>query len=160
MANEPLLTVVGNITDDPELRFTPSGAAVANFTVAQTPRTKVGDQWEDGETLWLRCAAWRELAENVAESLAKGTRVIVQGRLRARSYETREGEKRTSMELDVEAIGPELRWASAKVTKAQRGGGQQQGQRQQQRQADPWASPQPASDPWATPGAGNDEPPF
>ena len=125
MAGETIITVVGNLTADPELRFTPSGAAVANFTVASTPRTlnKQTNEWEDGEALFLRCSIWRQAAENVAESLTKGTRVVVQGRLKARSYETREGEKRTVMELDVDEVGPSLRYATAKVTKATRSGG-------------------------------------
>jgi single-strand DNA-binding protein len=160
MAGEPIITVVGNLTDDPELRFTPSGAAVANFTVASTPRTKQGDEWVDGEAMFLRCSIWRQAAENVAESLQRGMRVIVQGRLKCRSYEDREGAKRTSWELEVDAIGPELQWATARVTKTSRqGGGQGQSQQRQQRQpaSDPWGA-QPTSDPWATPG--NDEPPF
>ncbi|WP_137294604.1 single-stranded DNA-binding protein [Nocardioides dongxiaopingii] len=128
MAGETLITVVGNLTDDPELRFTPSGAAVANFTVASTPRTlnKQTNEWEDGEAMFLRCSIWRQAAENVAESLQKGARVIVQGRMRARTWETREGEKRTSFEIDVDEIGPSLRWATAKVARAGRstaGGG-------------------------------------
>ena len=182
MAGETVITVVGNITDDPELRFTPSGAAVANFTVASTPRTmnKQTNEWEDGEALFLRCSIWRQAAENVAESLQKGARVIVQGRLKARTWETREGEKRTSFEVDVDEIGPSLKWATAKVTRAQRssggggyGGGAPQGGGQPQ--SAPWATsaPQgggqagpggaggaPQGDPWAAPGAGNDEPPF
>ncbi len=184
MAGETVITVVGNITDDPELRFTPSGAAVANFTVASTPRTmnRQTNEWEDGEALFLRCSIWRQAAENVAESLQKGARVIVQGRLKARTWETREGEKRTSFEVDVDEIGPSLKWATAKVTRAQRsgGGGGGYGGGQQSQQADPWATsgPQgggqgggqggqgggpsgaPQNDPWAAPGAGNDEPPF
>ena len=125
MAGDTVITVVGNLTADPELRFTPSGAAVANFTVASTPRTfdKSSNEWKDGEALFLRCSVWRQAAENVAESLHKGTAVIVQGRLKQRSYETKEGEKRTVYELDVEEVGPSLRWATAKVTKASRGGG-------------------------------------
>ncbi len=125
MAGDTIITVVGNLTADPELRFTPSGAAVANFTVASTPRTfdKNSNEWKDGEALFLRCSVWRQAAENVAESLQKGTSVIVQGRLKQRSYETKEGEKRTVYELDVDEIGPSLRWATAKVTKASRGGG-------------------------------------
>ena len=125
MAGETIITVVGNLTADPELRFTPSGAAVANFTIASTPRTfdRQSNEWKDGETLFLRASIWREAAENVAESLTKGTRVVAQGRLKARSYETREGEKRTSYELDVDEIGPSLRYATAKVTKSGRGGG-------------------------------------
>jgi single-strand DNA-binding protein len=125
MAGETVITVVGNLTDDPELRFTPSGAAVASFTVASTPRTfdKNSNEWKDGDALFLRCSIWRQAAENVAESLTKGMRVVVQGRLRQRSYETREGEKRTVVELDVEEVGPSLKYATAKVTKAARGGG-------------------------------------
>ena len=179
MAGETVITVVGNLTDDPELRFTPSGAAVANFTVASTPRTlnKQTNEWEDGEAMFLRCSVWRQAAENVAESLQKGARVIVQGRMRARTWETREGEKRTSFEIDVDEIGPSLRWATAKVAKAGRssggggygasGGGQPPG-------GDPWATsgaPQggggaPAQqggggqDPWGAPGVSSDEPPF
>ena len=114
-------TIVGNLTTDPELRFTPSGAAVANFTVASTPRTfdKHSNEWKDGETLFMRCSVWRDAAENVAESLARGTRVIVTGRLRSRSYE-KDGEKRTVIEMDADEVGPSLRYASAKVTRAQR----------------------------------------
>lgn len=113
------VTIVGNLAGDPELRFTPSGAAVVNFTVADTPRTFDRDknEWVDGETLWQRCTAWRELAENIAESLHKGTEVVVVGRLKSRSYDTREGEKRTVVELEVDSIGPSLRRASAVVKK-------------------------------------------
>jgi len=129
MAGETVITVVGNLTNDPELRFTPSGSAVANFTVASTPRTfdRQSNEWKDGETLFLRASVWREAAENVAETLTKGTRVLVQGRLKSRSYETKEGEKRTVMELEVDEIGPSLRYASAKVTRTQRSGGGQGG---------------------------------
>jgi len=125
VAGDTVITVVGNLTADPELRFTPSGAAVANFTVASTPRTfdKNTNEWKDGEALFLRCSVWRQAAENVAESLQRGTAVIVQGRLKQRSFETKEGEKRTVYELDVDEVGPSLRWATAKVTKASRGGG-------------------------------------
>jgi len=125
MAGDTVITVVGNLTGDPELRFTPSGAAVANFTVASTPRSfdKQSNEWKDSDTLFMRCSVWREAAENVAESLTKGMRVIVQGRLVQRSYETREGEKRTVVELQVDEVGPSLRYASAKVTRAQRSGG-------------------------------------
>jgi single-strand DNA-binding protein len=125
MAGETVITVIGNLTGDPELRFTPSGAAVANFTVASTPRTfdRQSNEWKDGETLFMRCSIWREAAENIAETLTKGTRVIAQGRLVQRSYETREGEKRTVVELQVDEIGPSLRYATAKVTRAQRSGG-------------------------------------
>ncbi len=125
MAGETTITIIGNLTQEPELRFTPSGAAVANFTVASTPRTfdRQSNEWKDGETLFMRCAVWRDAAENVAESLQRGSRVIVTGRLKSRSYETKEGEKRTVIEMDVDEVGPSLRYASAKVTKTQRGGG-------------------------------------
>ena len=154
------ITVVGNLTDDPELRFTPSGAAVANFTVASTPRIldKATNEWKDGDALFLRCSIWRQAAENVAESLQRGARVIVTGRLRQRSYETKEGEKRTVVELEVDEIGPSLRWATAKVAKAQRGGGSGGGGNYGSSGGgfsagdDPWASPAPA-------GA-SDDPPF
>src|SRR4249919_4006472 len=125
MAGETTITLVGNLTADPELRFTPSGAAVANFTVASTPRTfdRQTNEWRDGDAMFLNCAVWRQAAENVAESLQKGMRVIVQGRLRQRSYETREGERRTVVELDVEEVGPSLKYATAKVARVQRSGG-------------------------------------
>src|SRR6476661_9039722 len=123
MAGETVITVVGNLTADPELRFTPSGAAVASFTIASTPRTfdRNSNEWKDGEALFLRCSIWRQAAENVAESLTRGMRVIASGRLKQRSFETREGEKRTVIELDVEEVGPSLRYAAAKVNKTQRG---------------------------------------
>ena len=178
MAGDTVITVVGNLTADPELRFTPSGAAVANFTVASTPRTfdKNSNEWKDGEALFLRCSVWRQAAENVAESLHRGTAVIVQGRLKQRSYETKEGEKRTVYELDVDEVGPSLRWATAKVTKASRGGGGggfsgggggggggswggNQGGGGQGGSApadDPWSTPAPAS----ASGGWSDEPPF
>jgi len=125
MAGETTITLVGNLTADPELRFTPSGAAVANFTVASTPRTfdRQSNEWRDGDAMFLNCAVWRQAAENVAESLQKGMRVIVQGRLKSRSYETREGEKRTVFEVDVDEIGPALRYATAKVTRTTSSGG-------------------------------------
>ncbi|WP_163541686.1 single-stranded DNA-binding protein [Occultella kanbiaonis] len=125
MAGDTVITVIGNLTADPELRFTPSGAAVANFTIASTPRQfdRQSNEWKDGDTLFMRCSIWREAAENIAESLTKGMRVIAQGRLVQRSYETREGEKRTVVELQVDEVGPSLRYASAKVTRTQRGGG-------------------------------------
>jgi single-strand DNA-binding protein len=125
MTGEPTVTVVGNLTADPDLRFTPAGAAVLNFTVASTPRIydRESGEWKSGDTLFLRCSLWRQAAENAAGSLARGTRVIVQGRLRQRSFETKEGDKRTVVELDVDAIGPELRYASAKVSKVSRGSG-------------------------------------
>jgi single-strand DNA-binding protein len=192
MAGETPITVVGNLTADPELRFTPSGAAVANFTVASTPRTfdRQSNEWKDGEALFLNCSVWRQAAENAAESLTRGMRVVVSGRLKARSYETREGEKRTVFEIDVDEIGPSLKYATAKVTKTQRSGG---GQGFQSGGGDdPWASSGagagagagagqgggswggnqgggygggqqsggPAGDPWATPGGSSDEPPF
>jgi single-strand DNA-binding protein len=125
VAGDTTITVVGNLTADPELRFTPSGAAVANFTVASTPRMydRQSGEWKDGEALFLRCNIWREAAENVAESLTRGARVIVSGRLKQRSFETREGEKRTVFEVEVDEIGPSLRYATAKVNKASRSGG-------------------------------------
>ncbi|MBY8858964.1 single-stranded DNA-binding protein [Nocardia sp. CA2R105] len=125
MAGDTVITVIGNLTADPELRFTPAGAAVANFTVASTPRVfdRNANEWKDGEALFLRCNIWREAAENVAESLTRGSRVIVSGRLKQRSYETREGEKRTVVELEVDEIGPSLRYATAKVNRTTRGGG-------------------------------------
>src|SRR5699024_4373295 len=125
MAGETVITVVGNLTGDPELRFTASGAAVASFTIASTPRNfdRQTNEWKDGDALFMRCSIWREAAENVAESLTKGMRVVAQGRLVQRSYETREGEKRTVVELQVDEVGPSLRYASAKVSRNQRSGG-------------------------------------
>jgi single-strand DNA-binding protein len=125
MAGDTTITVIGNLTDDPELRFTPSGAAVAKFRVASTPRfmDRQTNEWKDGEPLFLACTVWRQAAENVAESLQRGARVIVSGRLKQRSYETREGEKRTVIELEVDEVGPSLRYATAKVQKMQRSGG-------------------------------------
>ena len=161
------ITVVGNLTGDPELRFTPSGAAVANFTVASTPRVmnKETQQWQDGEPLFLRCNVWRQMAENVAESLVRGSRVIVQGNLKQRSFETREGEKRTVIELEVNAVGPELRYATAKVNKVTRdntgGQGYSQGGQQQQQAAradDPWSRPAPTPQSYGS--SFSDEPPF
>jgi single-strand DNA-binding protein len=177
MAGDTVITVIGNITGDPELRFTPSGAAVANFTVASTPRQfdRQSNEWKDGETLFMRCSVWRDAAENVAESLQRGTRVIVTGRLKSRSYETKEGEKRTVIEMEVDEVGPSLRYATAKVNKTQRGGGgggfgggQQGGGSQQE---DPWATGpsggQQSSPPQSAPQGGGwgqapsyDEPPF
>jgi len=148
MSGETIITVVGNLTEDPTLRFTQGGAAVANFTVASTPRTfdRQANEWKDGEALFLRCALWKEAAENVAESLTKGMRVIVQGRLTQRSYETREGEKRTVVELQVDEVGPSLRYATAKVARAQRGGrsNSPQTHANSPAQDDPWASDRPA----------------
>ena len=142
MAGETPITVVGNLTADPELRFTPSGAAVANFTVASTPRQfdRQTNEWKDQETLFLNCSVWRQAAENAAESLQRGMRVIVQGRLKARSYETREGEKRTVFEIDVEEVGPSLKMATAKVTKTTRSGGGQGGGGFSGGSEDPWAT--------------------
>ncbi len=191
MAGETTITVIGNLTSDPELRFTPSGSAVANFTIASTPRTfdRQSNEWKDGETLFLRASVWREAAENVAESLTKGMRVIVNGRLKSRSYETKEGEKRTVIELEVDEIGPSLRYANAKVNRTQRSGGQGgqggfgggnsggggfgggSGGNQGGNSGGTWGGNQPAAqeDPWATPGVstsggwGNgpdSEPPF
>lgn len=148
MAGETVITVVGNLVDDPELRFTPSGAAVANFRIASTPRTfdKQSNEWKDGDALFLSCSVWRQAAENVAESLQRGMRVVVQGRLKSRQYETREGEKRTVFEIEVEEVGPSLKYATAKVTRANRssGGGGFGGGGQGGNNA-------PADDPWATP---------
>ncbi|MEY5145203.1 MAG: single-stranded DNA-binding protein [Actinomycetota bacterium] len=154
MAGETTITVIGNLTADPELRFTASGHAVASFTVASTPRSfdRETNAWKDGETLFLKCSVWRQYAENVAESLTKGTRVIVTGRLKQRSYE-KEGEKRTVYELDVDDVGPALRSATARITKVQRSGGE-------------GGFGAPASDPWSGNAAagegwgGGDEPPF
>jgi single-strand DNA-binding protein len=191
MAGETVITVVGNLVDDPELRFTPSGAAVANFRIASTPRTfdRQSNEWKDGDALFLSCAVWRQAAENVAESLQKGMRVVVQGRLKQRSYETREGEKRTVVELDVEEVGPSLKYATAKVARVQRsGGGGGYGGGNAGGGDDPWASSpaqqggqpagqpaqgggqawggqqggQPAGQPQNDPWAtgGSDEPPF
>lgn len=156
MAGDTIITVVGNLTADPELRFTASGAAVANFTVASTPRVfdKASGEWKDQEALFLRCSIWRQAAENVTESLTRGTRVIVTGRLKQRSYETKEGEKRTVIELEVEEIGPSLKFATAKVNRAERSGVQHGG-----------GYAPPADDPWSSApvgGAGgyDSEPPF
>ena len=159
MAGDTVITVVGNLTADPELRFTPSGAAVANFTVASTPRTfdRQSGEWKDGEALFLRCNIWRQAAENVAETLTRGARVVVQGRLKQRSFETREGEKRTVIELDVDEIGPSLRYATAKVDKVSRNGGGGQPSRDSQGGSDdPWAAAPAGS----TGGGYDDEPPF
>lgn len=162
MAGETVITVVGNLTADPELRFTPSGAAVANFTVASTPRyfDRQAGEWKDGEALFLRCNIWRQAAENVAESLTRGMRVIAQGRLRQRSFETKEGEKRTVVELEVDEVGPALRYATAKVNKVSRGGGGGGdfggGGGQSAPAGDPWGSAPPAG----SGGGFSDEPPF
>jgi single-strand DNA-binding protein len=189
MAGETTITLVGNLTADPELRFTPSGAAVANFTVASTPRTfdRQTNEWKDGDAMFINCAVWRQAAENVAESLQKGMRVIVQGRLKSRSYETREGERRTVFEIDVDEIGPALKYATAKISRnaggggggggGYSGGGSSGGGRASGGGGgggfgdDPWATGNnnagasqgagnrnQGSDPWATPQT--DEPPF
>lgn len=154
-AGDVVVTIVGNLTGDPELRFTPSGAAVASFTVASTPRVldKATNEWKDGEALFMRCSVWRQYAENVAESLTKGARVIVTGRLKQRSYETREGEKRTVVEMEVDEVGPALKYATAKVNKVSRGGGFGGG--------DSGPAAGGSDDPWASaPSSGFDEPPF
>jgi len=170
MAGETVITVVGNLTADPELRYTQNGLAVANFTIASTPRTfdRQANEWKDGEALFLRASVWREFAEHVAGSLTKGSRVIAQGRLKQRSYETKEGEKRVSVELEIDEIGPSLRYATAQVTRTQSsrgpggpggfGGGAPAVE-------EPWAASAPAdpsagADVWNTPGAYNDETPF
>ncbi len=168
MAGETVITVIGNLTGDPELRFTPSGAAVASFTVASTPRTldKATNEWKDGEALFLRCSIWRQAAENVAESLQKGMRVVVQGRLQQRSYDTKEGEKRTVIELQVDEIGPSLKYATAKVNRTTRGGGNggfggapSGGGSAAPPADDPWASSAPAAGGGGS-GWSTDEPPF
>ena len=152
------VTVVGNLTADPELRFTPSGAAVASFTVAASSRylDRQTNEWKDTEPVFMRCSVWRQYAENVAESLTKGTRVIVQGRLKQRSYETREGEKRTVVEMEVDDVGPALRYATAKITRTARGDGGGGGGG-----GFGGGGGAPVDDPWASAGpAGGDEPPF
>ncbi|MFE7927812.1 single-stranded DNA-binding protein [Streptomyces sp. NPDC057456] len=169
MANETVITVVGNLVDDPELRFTPAGVAVAKFRIASTPRVydKQTSEWKDGDSLFLTCSVWRQAAENVAESLARGTRVIVQGRLKQRSYEDREGVKRTVYELDVDEVGPSLARATAKVERQNKQGNPQNVQAAP-RGDDPWAGAKPAngqqqggSQQPAAQGAGySDEPPF
>lgn len=161
MAGETTLTLIGNLTNDPELRFTPSGSAVANFTIASTPRTfdRNSNEWRDGETLFLRASAWKEAAENVAESLAKGMRVIASGRLKSRSYDTKEGEKRTVIEFEIDEIGPSLKSATAKVTRTARNGEPAVSSRNTQNQGG-WGGGNtqsgnnvPGADPWATPAA-------
>ena len=178
MAGETIITLVGNLTADPELRFTPSGAPVANFTVASTPRTfdRATSEWKDGDAMFINCSVWRQAAENVAETLTKGMRVIVQGRLKSRSYETREGERRTVFEIEVDEVGPSLRYATAKVNRTSGGGGGGGGYSQQGGSGggdNNWSSNsgqggggygggggnrQPVNDPWAS--AQRDEPPF
>lgn len=178
MAGETVVTVVGNLTSDPELRYTQSGLAVANFTIASTPRSldRASNEWKDGEALFLRASVWREFAEHVAASLTKGSRVMAQGRLKQRSYETKEGEKRTSMELEIDEIGPSLRYATAQITRAQSSrdagtgfsGGAARAPGVQNPAAEPWGQPAAsapqtaAGDVWNTPSQGtyNDETPF
>lgn len=173
MAGETIITVIGNLTGDPELRFTASGAPVANFTVASTPRTfdKATNEWKDGDALFLRCSVWRQAAENVAETLQRGARVIVQGRLQQRSFETKEGEKRTVVEMQADEVGPSLKYATAKVNKTTRGGGSSNGG-YGGTSSSGGSSAGGSDDPWATPAAGgasggsasgggwSDEPPF
>ena len=182
MAGETIITVVGNLTSDPELRYTQNGLAVANFTIASTPRTfdRQSNEWKDGEALFLRASVWRDFAEHVAGSLTKGSRVIATGRLKQRSYQDREGQNRTAIELEVDEIGPSLRYATAQVTRASgggggggrgqvSGGGGGGGRPQAQQQDDPWGAPSGGSsggsggggnDGWSTPGAYDDETPF
>lgn len=172
MAGDTIITLVGNLVDDPELRFTGSGVAVANFRVASTPRTfdRQANEWKDGETLFMSCSVWRQYAENVAESLTKGTRVVVTGRLKQRSYETQAGERRTVVELEVDEVGPSLRSATAKIARVSReggfggggggggaAGGGNSGGGSANPQRDPWASPQGGGDSW---GGSSDQPPF
>ncbi len=170
MAGETIITVVGNLTADPELRYTQNGLPVANFTIASTPRTfdRQANEWKDGEALFLRASVWREFAEHVAGSLTKGSRVVATGRLKQRSYQDREGNNRTSIELEVDEIGPSLRYATAQVTRAASSGGGggnfgggQQARPQQQVQDEPWATPgSSAPDAWSAPGAYGDDTPF
>ena len=169
MAGETVITVVGNLTADPELRYTQNGLAVANFTIASTPRNfdRASNEFKDGATLFLRASVWREFAEHVAGSLTKGTRVVATGRLKQSEYQTKEGEKRTSYELEVDEIGPSLRYATAQVTRAassREGGGGARGGAQSQVAEEPWAASAPAAeaagDVWNTPGSYTDETPF
>ena len=164
MAGETQITVVGNLVDDPELRFTANGVAVANFRVASTPRTfdRQAGEWKDGEAMFLTCTVWRQYAENIAETLTKGMRVIVQGRLKQRSFETQQGEKRTVFEVDADEVGPALRYATAKVTRTQRqgGGGFGGGQQSQGGGFGGGQGGPPTNDPWGQGGGLTDEPPF
>ncbi|GAA2941138.1 single-stranded DNA-binding protein [Glutamicibacter bergerei] len=155
MAGETVITVIGNLTGDPEMRATPSGSMVANFTIASTPRTfdRQTNEWKDGEAMFLRCSLWREQAENAVESLTKGMRVIAQGNLKMRSYDDKEGNRRTVTELEVDEIGPSLRFASAKVTRTNRSGGGNGGQNRPAPQQNQQSRP-PANDPWSA-GGGN-----
>src|SRR5690606_12646563 len=165
MAGETVITVVGNLTADPELRYTQNGLPVANFTIASTPRTfdRQANEWKDGEALFLRASVRRDFAEHVAGSLTKGMRVIASRRLRPRSYQDREGNTRTSIELEIDEIGPSLRYATAQVTRAQGGGG---GQQRSQVADEPWSTPgsngggQGGADAWSAPGAYGDDTPF
>lgn len=178
MAGETPITLVGNLTADPELRFTPNGAAVANFTVASTPRTfdRQANEFKDGDTLFMRCSAWRDLGENAAESFHRGDRIVVTGRVKQRSFETKEGEKRTVIEVDAEDVAGSVKHATVKVQRTQRGGNnstqQPSGGQAQQAGGDPWATSAPSgqgsqqaaqapvNDPWADPAPTPDEPPF
>jgi single-strand DNA-binding protein len=166
MAGDTVITIIGNLTSDPELRFTPSGAAVADFTIASTPRTldRQTQEWKDGEALFLRCSVWRQMAEHVAGSLTRGSRVMAQGRLKQRSFETKEGEKRTVIELEVDEIGPSLRYATATVVKTTRSGdgfGGRSGGGTGADEGRPGAGQGGAADPWAAPvGGTSEEPPF
>jgi single-strand DNA-binding protein len=168
MAGETVITVVGNLTADPELRYTQNGLPVANFTIASTPRTfdRQANEWKDGDALFLRASVWREFAEHVAGSLTKGMRVVAQGRLRQRSYQDREGNNRTAIELEVDEIGPSLRYATAQVTRAASGGagggGGQRPAQQQQVSEEPWSTPgsSTSADAWSTPGSFGDDTPF
>lgn len=179
MAGETVITVVGNLTADPELRYTQNGVAVANFTIASTPRTldRQTNEWKDGEALFLRASVWRDFAEHVASSLTKGSRVVAQGRLKQRSYETKEGEKRTSIELEIDEIGPSLRYATAQVTRSSGGGGASigGGNRGGAVADEPWGTPANSGgapggqqaggqasggDVWNTPGSYSDDTPF
>ncbi|GAA2908716.1 single-strand DNA-binding protein [Microbacterium keratanolyticum] len=166
MAGETVITVVGNLTADPELRYTQNGLPVANFTIASTPRNfdRAANEWKDGEALFLRASVWREFAEHVAGSLTKGMRVIATGRLRQRSYQDREGNQRTAIELEVDEIGPSLRYATAQVTRAASngGGGGQSRPAQQQVSEEPWSTPgsSTSADAWSTPGSFGDDTPF
>jgi single-strand DNA-binding protein len=164
MAGETIITVVGNLTADPELRYTQNGLPVANFTIASTPRTfdRQANEWKDGEALFLRASVWRDFAEHVAGSLTKGMRVIATGRLKQRSYQDREGNNRTAIDLEVDEIGPSLRYATAQVTRTSGGGGQAR----QQVADEPWATPGSSNaagsnaDAWSAPGAYGDDTPF
>ena len=167
MAGETIITVVGNLTADPELRYTQNGLPVANFTIASTPRSfdRAANEWKDGEALFLRASVWREFAEHVAGSLTKGSRVIATGRLKQRSYETKEGEKRTSIELEIDEIGPSLRYATAQVTRAAGGGSGGGGQSRPQVADEPWSTPGSqtggTADAWSAPGTSyGDDTPF